>query len=340
MELFNKNNEVVTQHLVSARQKEVFADQVLNALSRMNKSGYFGDGFSRSAYGVSEKQKVVPEQVLETEITRMINGGANGFRRLSYSFQLPLKVKLDYVSVCRKAILVDELPNSDFPVYDLDIPEFGAVKIASLGSPVFYETAIQRISCPTWVLNILEPIKYEDVNIRRYPAFNRAKERVGIALSIGEDDEFFKLLQAASVVSPNTPLTATVASKGVLTTAIGNITQRQLVASTVIMNPKQYAQLLNMSSSDLDQVTLNTVIETGYFGSIFGLLLIVSTRCPVNKMYVVTTKDKLGRLPERKKVEVKVFDYPRDGEYDIYGWEQIGQLIHNPGGVQRIDLTS
>jgi hypothetical protein len=252
---------------------------------------------------------------------------------------LPLKTRLDYVSVDRKVLLVDEMPQGDFPIYDVDIPEFGAVKLAALGSPTTFETNVRRVQFPTFVLGIDEVVKYEDIQIRRYPIFDRAKERVAIAMAIAEDDEFYRVLQAASAVSPNTPFSSSAVTKTVLADMVGSITQNQLIASTVLMNPKNYADLLKFPSNDIDQVTLNTVVETGYFGSIFGMKLIVSTRNPVNKVFVVTTPDKLGRLPERKKVEVKIFDNVPQGQYDIYGWEQIGMGIHNTAGVVELDIV-
>jgi len=323
--------ELMAKYNLSRKQKDSFINQVLK-LQASSGSGPLGaNGFARTA-GSAPLLPTIPPQQLEKAMDQILSG-PNGFRRLAYSMQLPLKTRLDYVSVDRKVMLVDEMPQGDFPIYDVDIPEFGAVKLAALGSPTTFETNVRRVQFPTFVLGIDEVVKYEDIQIRRYPIFDRAKERVAIAMAIAEDDEFFRVLAAAAAVSPNSPFVSANVTKVVLADMVGEITQNQLVAASVIMNPRQYADLLTFSSVDLDQVTLNTVVETGYFGTIFGLKLIVSTRCPVGTVYVVTTPDKLGRLPERKKVEVKIFDNVPQGQYDIYGWEQIGMGIHNTAGA-------
>jgi hypothetical protein len=329
--------ELLSGYNLNQRQKDVFVQQVLKMAGSVSGNGHLGTGMTRTA-GSTPLLPTIPPQKLEQAMDQILSG-PNGFRRLAYSMQLPLKTRLDYVSVDRKVLLVDEMPQGDFPIYDVDIPEFGAVKLSFLGSPVTFETNVRRVQFPTFVLGIDEVVKYEDIQIRRYPIFDRAKERVAIAMAIAEDDEFFRVLTAAAAVSPNTPLTASSVTKIVLADGVGGIIQNQLIAAKVIMNPVQYVDLLKFSSNDVDQVTLNTVVETGFFGTIFGMGLIVSTRCPVGHVYVVTTPDKLGRLPERKKVEVKIFDNVPQGQYDIYGWEQIGMGIHNPAGVQEIVIS-
>lgn len=322
---------------LKGKSQDNFINQLAMAISGMKKGGQLGGALNRQAS--VPFLPGIPEAKMDSAIASMINAGPIGFKRLAYSLQVPLKVKLDYISVDRKILLVDELPQGDFPIYDLDIPEFGAVKLSALGSPVTFETKIKRTQFPTFVIGIDEPVKYEDQNVRRYPVFDRAKERVAIALAIAEDDECMRILAAAAAVTPNAPLTGSAVSKTLLADAVGRITKNQLIAATVLMNPVEYADLLKFNSTDLDQVSLNAVVETGYFGGIFGMQLIVSTRCPVGHVYVLTTKDKLGRLPERKKVEVKIFDNVPQGQYDIYGWEQIGMGIHNVAGLQEIIIT-
>jgi predicted metalloenzyme YecM len=51
--------------------------------------------------------------------------------------------------------------------------------------------------------------------------------------------------------------------------------------------------------------------------------MILSTRVNARKVYLTTTPDKLGRIPERKAVEVKVVDWPKDTRYYITSWEQV-----------------
>jgi len=314
-------------------------EQLTALVSASRKGGLMGaQGLNRQAS--SSAFAGIPEDKREAAFTQMLNSGDNGLRRLAYTLTLPLKTKLDYVSVARKLFEVDEVPTgNDFPIYDVDIPEFGAVKISALGEPPQHDIRISRISVPTFLLTIVEPVKYEDVNVRRYKVLDRAKERVAIAVAIAEDDQAFAILEAAALASPNSVITTTLLNKNALAVAMGKITANQLVAATVVMNPVQYSDLLRLGSDVLDQVTLNATIETGMFGTIFGMNLIVSTRCPAGSVYVTTTKDKFGRLAERKKVEVKVFDNVPKAEYDVLGMEQIGIVGYNLNGIVKIVVT-
>ncbi len=47
----------------------------------------------------------------------------------------------------------------------------------------------------------------------------------------------------------------------------------------------------------------------------------------------MTTPDKLGRLPERKAVEVAIWDNAPELQYDIIPYEIIGMGIYNCAGV-------
>ena len=88
---------------------------------------------------------------------------------------------------------------------------------------------------------------------------------------------------------------------------------------------------------ELDQVTLNAATETGSVGVFFGLQLLVSTKLPdPSVVYLTTTPDKLGRIPVRKELEVKIFDNAPKTSFNIVGWQILGFGIHNSFGVVRI----
>jgi hypothetical protein len=174
-------------------------------------------------------------------------------------------------------------------------------------------------------------------------AFDRAKERVAIAMAIGEDDEVFKVLATAAAISPNTGADVITSGHPVVKAAFADlyavIAGRQLVPSSYVMSAKRYSDIQKWNSTDLDQVSLNVLLETGQFGVLFGTRLIVSTRLASSVIYCTTTPDKLGRIPERKAVEVKIFDNVRDLQYDIVGFEQIGVGVHNVAGIARCDVA-
>ena len=273
-----------------------------------------------------------------------------GYQRIAFALAGPLKTRLDYVGVGRKLLMVDTIPTGDIPVYDMDMPEFGAVKMAARGQAPVFEQGIKRIGIPTFEVTVNEVIKKQELAVRKYPVFDRAKERAAIAMAIVEDDMIFDLVKNAAVKNPNP---AAMATYGTATTTIakadfaemfGEITERQLIAKTYLLGAKTYADILKWNSDDLDPVSLNIQLETGNFGSIFGVRAIASTRLDKNygytqegknqqPVFTLTTPDKLGRLPERKAVEVSIFDNIPKLQYDIVPYEIIGMGIYNCGGV-------
>jgi hypothetical protein len=129
--------------------------------TRVFEQAWSGSSFSRKA----EQNPNLPSSPAEREaaFTALLQSGS-GLKRVAFAMQTPLKNRLDYVAVGRKILLVDELPQGEIPQYDLDIPEFGALRIAGRGTPPVHEANIKRIQIPTWSLSINESIKWEDIN--------------------------------------------------------------------------------------------------------------------------------------------------------------------------------
>lgn len=243
--------------------------------------------------------------------------------------QTPLKDRNDYVAVGRKLLLTDELPQGEVPVYDLDYPEFPAVVVSARGVPPLVEANSKRIMIPTFSITVDSSVHYEDIQIRRFPAFDRAKERVAIANAIAEDEQIFGLLDDAVTNGPNTPITNSTgpATRADLVRLMGIILSRQLAPGAYVMNPMRYTDIVAWGNDQVDQVSLNVIVETGQFGVLHGTRMILSTRINPRRIYLTTTPDKLGRIPERKPIEVKVVDWPKDTRYYITSWEQVGEPL-------------
>lgn len=292
---------------------------------------------------VTASEKAVIDAQKEQKFNMYWNA-PEGAKRIAFALSGPLKTRLDYVGVGRKLLMVDELPTGEIPYYDLDMPEFGAVKIAARGQAPTFEQAIKRISIPTFEVTVDEIIKKMELSVRKYPVFDRAKERAAISMAIAEDDMIFSLVKAAAEKSAG----GTISTYGATSTDIinkadfadmfGEITEKQLIAKTYLLGVKTYADMLKWKSEDLDPVSLNIQLETGNFGSIFGVRAIASTRLDKTTalrqpVFALTSPDKLGRLPERKAVEVSIFDNVPKLQFDILAYEIIGMGIYNVGGV-------
>lgn len=319
------------------RQKDQLIENILK-LVKSNGGGPLGTGMSRKASGAVEVGTVDPakkEQLFDYLFT-----GPNGLKRVAYAMQAPLKELLDYHGLGRRLLKVDPVPQGEFPIYDKDIKEFASVRVAAWGAPPMVEARVKRIQFPTLQLAKNARVAYEEIQVRRYPVFDRAKERVAISMAIAEDREVFNILNVASLIGPNPAVTMAAGpflSRSTFAEAYGVLAGNQLQPAQVVMHPTRYTDLLKYTSDEMDQVTLNTTTETGSIGVFMGLQLLVSTKLPdPNVVFMTTTPDKLGRIPLRKELEVKVFDNAPKTSFNIVGWELIGFGIHNSFGVVRI----
>ena len=304
-------------------------------------------GKSGSELDVKASSPTVPTAAAVEELNAMLAqelSRPDGLRRIAFAMHPVLKRRLDYQAIGRNnVLLVDELTTGDVPFYDVDLPEIGAVFTAGRSRPITQLAGPERIQFPTAALDIIESVPYEELQIRRFPVFDRAKERAAIAIAIGEDDAILSdvgVVHAASVVGPNSVVVAPSLSRFVIAELGKRIVNQQLPFTTILMHPVQYAEIWKWSANELDQVTLNRITETGMVGSYLGARLMISTRVKRDSVYALTSPDKFGRLPERKAVEVKVFDNVPLRRYDILAWEQVGFGVFNTNGVARADIPS
>jgi hypothetical protein len=320
------------------KQKDQLIENIAKLVSKSG--GPYGSGLSRTAAnGAVEVGNV--NATKKEELFNILFTGPNGLKRVAYAMQAPLKELLDYHGLGRRLIKVDPIPQGEFPIYDKDIPEFASVRVANAGTPPQVETRVKRVQFPTFQLAKNARVNYEDIQVRRYPLFDRAKERVAISMAIAEDREIFNLLNVASLVGPNPAVKMAAGpflSRSVLAEAYGLLAGNQLQPAQLVMHPTRYADILKYTSDELDQVTLNTVTETGSLGVYFGLQMLVSTKVPdKDVVFLVTTPDKIGRIPVRKELEVKIFDNAPKTAFNVVGWQIIGFGIHNSFGVVRIE---
>ena len=317
-------------------------DQLIeNILAMVQKSsgGPYGSLKRTAAAGQVEVGNVDPKQ--KEELFNFLFTGPNGLKRVAYAMTGPLKELLDYHGIGRRLLKVDPIPQGELPIYDKDIAEFASVRVANQGVPPQVETRVKRVQFPTFQMARNARVMYEDIQVRRYPIFDRAKERVAISMAIAEDREVFNILNVASLVGPNPAVelaSGPFMSRSVLAEAYGVLAGNQLQPAQLVMHPQRYKDILKYTSDELDQVTLNAATETGSVGVFFGLQLLVSTKLPDPAVvYLTTTPDKLGRIPVRKELEVKIFDNAPKTSFNIVGWQILGFGIHNSFGVVRIE---
>lgn len=320
------------------KSKDQLIENILAMVQKSSAGPYGAMKRTASASGQVEVGAVDPKQ--KEDLFNFLFTGPNGLKRVAFAMTGPLKELLDYHGIGRRLLKVDPIPQGEPPIYDKDIAEFASVRVANQGVPPQVETRVKRVQFPTFQMARNARVMYEDIQVRRYPIFDRAKERVAISMAIAEDREVFNILNVASLVGPNPAVTLAAGpfmSRSVLAEAYGVLAGNQLQPAQLVMHPQRYKDILKYTSDELDQVTLNAATETGSVGVFFGLQLLVSTKLPdPSVVYLTTTPDKLGRIPVRKELEVKIFDNAPKTSFNIVGWQILGFGIHNSFGVVRI----
>ncbi len=261
-----------------------------------------------------------------------------GLKRVAYAMTEPLRTKLDYVGIGRKLIETDLLPQGVAPHYDEDFTETPAVRVAARGNPPLIESWSSRREVETYEIATVREIKYAEISIRRFNALDRAKDKAAFELKIAEDDDIIAAIVAATPAAANTNV-ATNVSRAAFADAYADVEDNRLVVGNVLMHPQTFKGIRKWTNSDLDQVNMQGLLESGLFASLWGANIYVTDRASQTIIYVMASPKQLGRMPIRYDVEIKPFDYPPERAVLFSCYEHIGILIFNTLGVSSITIT-
>jgi hypothetical protein len=281
----------------------------------------------------------------ERMVSQMLNDPTGrGFKRVAYAMTEPLRTKLDYIGIGRKLIETDLLPQGVVPVYDKDFSEVPAVVVAFRGNPKTIEGVIDRIEVPTFEIATIRSIKYQEISIRRFNALDRTKNKAAFELKIAEDDEIFSAISTAATTNNKNTNVSSDISRSALAEAFADVEEKRLVVGNILTHPNVFKGIRKFSNSDLDQVNMQALLETGLFASIWGANIWVSDRLDqisngTNLTYVLASPRQLGRFPIRYDVEIKPWDYPPGREVLFTVYENVGVSIYNTTGVAKVTLT-
>ncbi len=280
----------------------------------------------------------------ERVIAKMLTT-SDGKYKLAASMQNPLRERLDYEGVGRRAIVVDPLPQGALPYYDKDI-NVPAVVIGEEGTTP--ETVIKgkRILIPLFELGSNPTIPFTQIKERRFNLIDRAQDKAKQEIQAAEDELIFAALDVAlTQVNPATGAlyNASIAAAGLLdkdalSDAFTEIEKHDLRVARIFMNAKDYGDIRKWGRDQLDPVTQKSLLATGLMAYIWGAEIIVSRVVPIGTIYVCTEKDFLGIMPQRIDLTVLPADDPKNR---LIGWsifEQVGVGIHNPRGIASITV--
>lgn len=288
--------------------------------------------------------KLTPVQK-EAVINKLLQT-TEGKMKLAASMQNPLRERLDYEGVFRRAVVVDPLPQGALPYYDKDV-NVPAIVIAEEGKTPETIVKGKRILIPLFELGSNPKIPFTQVKERRYNLIDRAQDKAKQEIQAAEDDLGFSAFDVAiAQVDPITglPFNATIGAAGsldrdALADGFAEVEKHDLRVARMFMNARDYSDIRKWGRDQLDPVTQRSLFNTGLQAMIWGAEIIVSRVVPIGTVYVCAEEKFLGIMPQRIDITVLPADDP---DSRLVGWsifEQIGIGVWNPRGVANILIT-
>jgi HK97 family phage major capsid protein len=272
--------------------------------------------------------KLTPAQK-EAVVNKLLQTN-EGKMRLAASMQNPLRERLDYEGVFRRAVVVDPLPQGALPYYDKDI-NVPAIVIAEEGKTPETIVKGKRILIPLFELGSNPKIPFTQVKERRYNLIDRAQDKAKQEIQAAEDDLGFSAFDVAlAQVDPITglPFNATIGAAGsldrdALADGFAEVEKHDLRVARMFMNARDYSDIRKWGRDQLDPVTQRSLFNTGLQAMIWGAEIIVSRVVPIGTVYVCAEEKFLGIMPQRIDITVLPADDP---DARLVGWSIFEQM--------------
>lgn len=264
----------------------------------------------------------------ENEIRNALRTQA-GLMKIAANLGNPVRKHLDYEGVFRKFGVTETWPDGQPMIYDDDIEEFTAVKVAANGGMRMIEIEVTRQTLDEFEIVVKPKIPYRELYTRLYNVMNRAKERLIQGMQLREDNYGFGLMDTASTLTHSQVTIATALTRDALARSFTPIEYTRNVVSSVLMTAYGNEGIRRWQYTDLDQVAMQQVRESGYLGSIWGTKIFISDQISQGLFYPVGTPDKCAWIPIRRDTEVIPADDPDNLLLGFVGYELLGMTWHN-----------
>lgn len=281
----------------------------------------------------------VSPQLKAKVINKYLATGA-GRQKIAKSLTQPLRLRRDYTSQGRKALMVDTLPDGALPIYDKD-PEAVAYVVGEEGQNIVAIQKPDRVFFPLFEIASNPEFPLTQIRERRYDLVKRGQDLAIAEIQAAEDIRVFATMDAVQAVGfggfPPNPDHAVVAplTPDVIIDAFGDIEANDIRVARVFMNAKDYADLRKFGRDVLDIETQAVLFHTGLVATMWGAQVLVSRIVPRGVVYICGDKEMLGRMPERTPLTVLSADDPKARTIGFSIFEQVGIGIHNPLALTR-----
>lgn len=283
---------------------------------------------------------------------------AAGRQKLATALGPSLRRRRDYMSIARKALMVETLPDGALPIYDKEFDETGrsfveAFVVGEQGGDIVKLINPLRVTVPTFEITANPMIPITQIKERRFDIVSRSLNLAKAEIGATEDAYIFTLLDnidavasalvgGVAVHSPSDPVynpQFSGSGNGVnvddMADCFGQVQRHDLSVAYVFMNPRNYTDILKWHDSTVDRETQRHLLKTGIMGYLWGATILQSRKVAYEYVYILADAEFLGVIPERVPLTVLSADRPDLRQIGFSIFEIAGFLIHNPSGIQK-----
>jgi hypothetical protein len=260
------------------------------------------------------------------------------------------------MSIARKALMVETLPEGALPIYDKEFDETGrsfvqAFVVGEEGGDIMNVTKPKRVTVPTFDITSNPMIPITQIKERRFDIVERSLNLAKAEVGAEEDNYVFGLFNAIAAAALAAGATETdpiynpdVAISGAVTPAkladaYGLVERHDISVAFVFMNPRDYTDLRKWTDATVDRETERKLLKTGVMGYVWGATILQSRKVPASTVYILGDAEFLGVIPERIPLTVMSADRPDLRQIGFAVFENLGFLVFNPSAVSRCVIT-
>jgi len=254
---------------------------------------------------------------------------------------VPIRTELDYVGTARKFFEIDVLAQGQIARYDKDIT-VPAYVVSKRGKVDEWIVEGDYVEPNTWEIFSPAAIRLNQIQQRRFNILDRTQEKIRIQTQIQEDDQFLALLLSTTTGNTaNNPIVANPSgdgggcSKPFLNNLSSTIMDHDLPCYGFLMRFNSFKDIRGWNNTELDPVTMREILETGLYGSIWGIDIIVSRRVTAGTVYTLAEPRFFGVMPVRTEMILMPDDEPKQATIGFVGYEELGMAAVNANGVAR-----
>jgi len=279
---------------------------------------------------VNQKREMIIAQSLESPQGRVA---------LAQAMVEPIRRALEYQAVGRKLLMVDELPQGAYARYEKDVRALAFV-LSRRGATPDMIVEGEEILVPTFEIATHPTVRLSEVKARRFFIVDRAQIKAKEAIQKVEDSEIFTVINQAidadhTVVTTGGALTITA-----LNQAFSTVEQHDLTVGKVVCHAFRYADIRNWGKTVYDEATTKQVLTTGLFGHIWTADIHVSSRMPVDTVFVLAPAEYLGAFPIRQDITVLPADDPKKLRLGWVIYEEVGIVVINNYAAAKVTVTT